>query len=169
MNHFELFGLDASVDLDVKQLENTHRLLSAEAHPDRLVGADAATRRAAVERSATLNDAIKVLRDPFRRALYILKLQGINLDEPGVPVLLPESFLEEIIERRERLEDAKESGTTAEIDRLAAEAAGHKRALFEEAQANLRAAKPKEAAVALARVRYYGRFLDEVEIIRGDE
>ena len=80
MTHFEIFNLPASVDLDVKALEAKHRELSLATHPDRLVNADARERRIAAEKSAALNEAIKVLRDPVRRAFYVLELKGVKLD-----------------------------------------------------------------------------------------
>jgi molecular chaperone HscB len=80
MTHFEIFGLPASVDLDVKALEQTLRTKLLEVHPDRLATADAATRRKAADLSASLNEAVKVLRDPVRRAFYVLKLRGVDLE-----------------------------------------------------------------------------------------
>lgn len=80
MTHFELFNLEPSVDLDVAALEAQHRKLALESHPDRVSSGDPHARRVAAERSAALNDAVKVLKDPVRRAFYVLELKGVKLD-----------------------------------------------------------------------------------------
>jgi molecular chaperone HscB len=165
MNHFELFGLTPAVDVDVKALEQRHRELSLAAHPDRLTHADPATRRKAAEDSATLNEAIKVLRDPVRRAVYLLKLAGVDVDsEKSAGALrLPMDFLEDILARRERLEGAKTRRDLPAALGLGDEA---RRALDESlarAQTALRTHDVPQATDALARLRYYARFLEEVD------
>lgn len=164
MTHFDLFSLPLSVDLDVAALEAKHRKLAMESHPDR-AGPDAHARRVAAERSAALNDAVKVLKDPARRALYVLELKGVKLDsdQAAAKVKMPMEFLEEIMEQREALEALKAS---RELDAAHAMAAGISQArtkTLELAQDALRRDDVPTATTALGRVRYYTRFLEEVE------
>jgi molecular chaperone HscB len=165
MNHFELFGLTPAVDVDVKALEQRHRDLSLEVHPDRLTQADAATRRRAAEASATLNDAIKTLRDPVRRAYYLLKLNGVDLESEGAADrhALPMAFLEDILERREALEVIKQRRDLDGATTLGKAVKGELDRALEKAQAALRAHDVKEAAAELGRLKYYSRFLEEVD------
>lgn len=165
MNHFEIFGIAPSVDVDVKALEQRHRELSLEVHPDRLAGADAHTRRLAAEKSAALNDAIKVLRDPARRAFYLLKLNGVDLEaeHAAAKVKLPMEFLEEIIERREALEAAKAEKNLDKAHAMAGDIRVQRDEQLEEAQDALRVKDLEAATVALGRLRYYSRFLEEVD------
>ncbi len=166
MTHFELFGLPASVDLDVKALEQQHRELSLSAHPDRLpADADARARRLAAERTAALNEGVKVLRDPARRAFYLLELKGVKLDteQAAAQLKMPLPFLEEIMERREALEALKGRRELDGARALAVEIQSHHAAALDEAQRALRADDVPTAAQALGRVRYYSRFLEEVD------
>ena len=165
MTHFEIFNLPASVDLDVKALEAKHRELSLATHPDRLVNADARERRIAAEKSAALNEAIKVLRDPVRRAFYVLELKGVKLDteDAAAKVKMPMEFLEEIMERREALEAVRGSKNLDGAQKMAAEIRSAKEKSLAEAQAALRGDDVATATVSLGRVRYYTRFLDEVD------
>jgi molecular chaperone HscB len=165
MNHFKLFGLAPSVDLDVKALEQQHRDRSMSVHPDRLTGADAATRRKAAEMSASLNEAVRVLRDPVRRAFYVLKLQGVDLDseQAAAKVQLPMEFLEEIMERREALEAVKQKKDLPRAQAMATEIRAARDASLAAAQGSLRTGDVPLATVALGRVRYYARFLEEVD------
>lgn len=165
MTHFELFNLAPSVDLDVKALEDLHRKLSLESHPDRLTGADAHTRRLAAEKSASLNEAIKVLKDPVRRAFYVLELKGVKLDteQAAAKLKMPLPFLEEIMERREALEAVKAQRSLEQAHAMAKDIRAHKDTALAQAQDALRKDDVPAATLALGRVRYYSRFLEEVD------
>jgi molecular chaperone HscB len=165
VTHFELFGLVPSVDVDVTALEARHRALSLELHPDRQ--ADPKARRLAVDKTASLNEAIKVLRDPIKRAFYLLKLKGVDLerDEAGEQRQMPIEFLEEVMERREALDDVRAKKDLAKAQAMAAEVEGLKDQALEAARKALTADAVKEATHQLGRVRYFTRFLEEVEAI----
>jgi len=165
VTHFELFGIAPSVDLDLPSLEAKHRSLSLALHPDRQ--ADPKARRLAVDQTATLNDAMKVLKDPVRRAFYLLKLKGVDLerDDAGEQRQMPIEFLEEVMDRREALESVREKKDVAKAQAMAAEVEGLKDKALAAAQAALKANSVKEATHQLGRVRYFTRFLEEVEAI----
>ncbi len=166
MTHFDLFNLPPSVDLDVKALEDLHRKLSLESHPDRLAsGADARARRLAAEKSASLNEAIKVLKDPVRRAFYVLELKGVKLDteQAAAKLKMPLEFLEEIMERREALEAAKAGRKLEAAQSMGKEIHAALTQSLSLAQDALRKDDVAKASLALGRVRYYARFLEEVD------
>ncbi len=160
MTHFDLFSLAPSVDLDVAALETQHRKLAMEWHPDR-AGSDAHARRLAAEKSAALNDAIKVLKDPVRRAFYVLELKGVKLDSEKVK--MPMDFLEEIMEQREALDAAKATRRLDVAHAMAVRIRDARDKTLEQAQVALRADDVPTATTALGRVRYYTRFLEEVD------
>lgn len=164
MTHFELFSLPLSVDLDVAALEALHRKLALEAHPDR-AGTDAHARRLAAERSAALNDAIKVLKDPVRRAFYVLELKGVKLDsdQAAEKVKMPMDFLEEIMEQREALEAVKATRKLEDAHTMAIGIREARSRTLALAQNALRRDDVPTATTALGRVRYYTRFLEEVD------
>ena len=166
--HFDIFGLKPSVDVDVKALEASYRKLSLELHPDRNPDA----RVQAAEKSASLNEAFKVLKDPVRRAFYLLRLNGVDLEREesgaqGRNLGLPMEFLEQILDQREALDEARQRKDPAAARRMGESIRQQMDRALTEAFAALRAA-PVMIATAkdqLARVRYYQRFLEEVEAI----
>ncbi|MHB1722435.1 MAG: Fe-S protein assembly co-chaperone HscB [Acidiferrobacter sp.] len=81
-----------------------HRELIATCHPDRYAQASSQERRIAVETSATLNDALKVLCDPLQRARYLLQIRGVQTNEETDVVMDP-AFLAEQLAWRERFEE----------------------------------------------------------------
>jgi len=165
VTYFELFGLGPSVDVDVPALEAKYRALSLELHPDRQ--ADPKARRLAVDKTATLNDGLKVLRDPVKRAFYLLKLKGVDLerDEAGEQRQMPIEFLEEVMDRREALDAVRAAKDLPRARAMAAEVEGLRAQALEQAQKALTADAVKEATHQLGRVRYFTRFLEEVEAI----
>jgi molecular chaperone HscB len=162
VTHFELFGLKPSVDVDVSALDAKYRELSLKHHPDR-----AQNRLEAVSVTAALNDAVKVLRDPVKRAFYVLKLSGVDLDREDGPAKqsMPVDFLEDILERREHLEVAKQKKDVPRARALAAEINAMSDVAFEAGKAALRDGRVPEATAAMAKVRYFQRFMEEVEAI----
>ena len=110
--YFELFQLEPCFDLDVEVLGQRFRTLQREFHPDRYAGKPASEQRVAAQLSADINAAFDALRDPVRRAGYLLERQGLDLAElERTPVA--GDFLIQQMQLRERLEDADPEGRDA--------------------------------------------------------
>src|SRR5256714_13109267 len=109
---FATLGFEPSFD-EPDGLDERFRALSRKMHPDRFVRATAQERRYSLEQTTRLNEAYKTLKDPVRRAEHLLQLRGIK----GDPKMSPE-FLEQTMEDREKLLEAKVSGQP--LDALAA-------------------------------------------------
>ncbi len=175
--HFDVFGLAPGYALDVAALEQRFRELSLKLHPDRYAKAEARERRLSLEHTTALNDAYKALKDPARRAFYLLKLRGVDLDreEQGATdeaqkrlTTPPMDFLEEVMELREALHHAK--ADEARVAAMKQDVQGRKERALTSAVAALEtppenATALQEAAQSLGRVRYYTRFLEEVDRI----
>lgn len=93
------------LDLDLRDLEQRFHAASRRLHPDRFARAPLAEQQAALDLSSVLNDAYRTLRDPLRRAEYVLKLSGLNIGEQGNKDV-PADLLEEVFELNMALEDA---------------------------------------------------------------
>jgi len=153
---FATLGFDPSFD-EPDGLDERFRALSRKLHPDRFARATAQERRYSLEQTTRLNEAYKTLKDPVRRAEHLLQLRGIK----GDPKMSPE-FLEQTMEDREKLLEAKVSGQP--LDALAAGVREKRDQTLREVR-NLveNGGDLSQAAELLARMRYYARYLDEVE------
>jgi molecular chaperone HscB len=107
-DHFERLGLPRRFDLDPAELERQYLARSREVHPDVHQLGGEAEQRASLEMSSALNEAYTTLRDPFRRAEYLLQLEG----GPSAAELkeMPAAFLEEMLAQRMEIEELKEGG-----------------------------------------------------------
>jgi molecular chaperone HscB len=157
---FALLGLAPGYDVDLPALERAFFERSKELHPDRVAGAPAAERVAALSRSRALNDAYQLLRKPVSRAEYLLARAGVTI---GDNERLDPAFLMEILELREELAEARARGDTARVEVLAAAMRDRRREALDALPALFAAgdlAKIKERLILL---RYVNRYLEECD------
>src|ERR1700761_4360571 len=107
-NYFEFFDLPQNLAIDLRDLEKRFYDLSRKYHPDVNARKGPAERAEAEEATAILNDAYRTLRDPIKRAMYLLKLEGFDIGEQGTKDVPPE-LLEEMFELNMALEELLES------------------------------------------------------------
>ena len=110
MNYFEVFGLPKVLNIDLQTLERKFHELSRKYHPDYFTTAAPEERQQALEVTATLNDAYRTLRHPVQRVEYLVNLEGFKPDGSKVP----RSFLMEVFEINEQIEEVKAGGATSE-------------------------------------------------------
>ena len=91
MDYFTLFGLPASYTLSLEQLAVRYQDLQRQYHPDKFASAPAAEQLAAVQHSATINQAWQTLRHPLTRAAA-LSLRVIDITKPQLIILLHVCF-----------------------------------------------------------------------------
>ncbi len=85
-DYFDVMGVPASYALDLAAAEARFRELSRRFHPDRFVKAETRARRASLQRSVQLNEAWRAIKDPVRRAEYLLRRAGYDIGgEQGPP------------------------------------------------------------------------------------
>lgn len=105
-NYFELFGLPVGYILDGDQLAERFRELQRVVHPDRYANASEQERRLSMQGATLINEAFQTLKDPIRRAHYLLSLHGIDTDVEK-ETTRDTAFLMEQLELREQLEAAR--------------------------------------------------------------
>lgn len=106
MNHFEMFELPATLDIDLNQLKARYLQLQQQYHPDKAVD-HSQDKTAALLQSSEINQAFKILSNVDSRAAYLLALvkQDFNLDQS----IADFEFLQSALEIREQLDEAKNS------------------------------------------------------------
>jgi molecular chaperone HscB len=172
MDPFATLGLPRRYEIDLERLEANYRELQRALHPDRHAGASASQRRMSMLKAVEVNDAYRALKDELRRADALLALyDGSSGEKKEHPPEDPE-FLMEMLELREALSEAKESNHAARVRELHAQVQGmdHKahQALaltfgtFSEAPT---AAELDAVRRLIGRLKYYRRFLDEVNAL----
>ncbi len=103
---FELFGLPRRLSIDRKDLEQRFYALSRRLHPDLFSRKSGREQQYSTDASALLNDGYRILRDPVRRAEYVLKESGLPASEQGTKNV-PADLLEEVFELNMALEEIR--------------------------------------------------------------
>ncbi|MBX3197631.1 MAG: Fe-S protein assembly co-chaperone HscB [Labilithrix sp.] len=169
MDPFATLGAPRRFDLDLSALEKTHRELSRALHPDKFSQASASERRAALEKAANVNEAWRVLRDPIRRAEALFRAEGLAVGETHEPKASP-AFLMDVMEEREALADARAARDLARVKALGGGIAARAKAVESKLTNGFAAGSPPKDELArllplLGELRFYRRFIDEVEAI----
>jgi len=127
--YFDIFSLPQHLNIDLVALEKSFYAFSRKLHPDRFAGRSAAEQEAALAESSRLNDAYRTLKDPIVRTEYLLKLEGIELEEQSRAAtdaaraagtskkqVVPEDLLEEAFELNMQLEEMRAAKKMGEDD-----------------------------------------------------
>ncbi|HMJ60541.1 MAG TPA: Fe-S protein assembly co-chaperone HscB [Bryobacteraceae bacterium] len=120
-NFFAFFGLEPKLRLDMESLQKRFYELSRNWHPDRFTRKSAEEQSEALEATAILNDGYRTLRDPVKRAEYLLTEEGFPIGEQRSKDVPPE-LLEEVFELNMMLEELKSGDEEARAQLQAAKA-----------------------------------------------
>jgi molecular chaperone HscB len=105
-NFFDFFGFDRKLKVDNAALQKRFYELSQQWHPDRFTRKDAEEQAEALEATSVLNDGYRTLRDPVKRAEYLLTEEGFPIAEQRSKDVPPE-LLEEVFELNMALEEMR--------------------------------------------------------------
>ena len=111
-NFFDFFGIGPKLTVDKEDLQKRFYDLSRQWHPDRFSRKSAEEQAQALEATAILNDGYRTLRDPVKRAEYLLKEEGFPIGEQRSKDV-PAELLEEVFELNMMLEELKSGDESA--------------------------------------------------------
>ncbi|KAF0913747.1 hypothetical protein E2562_024621 [Oryza meyeriana var. granulata] len=113
VDYFQIFGLEREYNIKDNNLEGKYKDWQKKLHPDLVHSKSEKERAFAAEQSALVIDAYRTLRKPLLRALYLLQLEGIHIDEEKT-ITDPE-LLMEMMEIREAVNEASDPQTVEKI------------------------------------------------------
>jgi len=145
VDYFTFFGFPRKLNLDTAELEKEFYALSRRLHPDVFGQSDDRERTWSLEQSSMLNDAYRTLKDPIKRTEYLLRLEGIELEEQSKQAtekaratgelkkqVVPPDLLEEVFELNLHLEELRAQKQMGEDDPALLEEIGKAKLSLEE-------------------------------------
>jgi molecular chaperone HscB len=145
VDYFTFFGFPRKLNLDSAALEKEFYALSRKLHPDLFGQASDQERAWSLEQSSLLNDAYRALKDPIKRTEYLLRLEGIELEEQSKQAtekaraagelkkqVIPPDLLEEMFELNLQLEELRAQKKMGEDDPALLEEIGNAKLSLEE-------------------------------------
>ena len=118
-DYFTCFGLPRLLTIDAQALETKFYELSRAFHPDFFQRKTDAEQAISLDNSALLNTAYRTLKDPIRRAEYLVQLQAGSVKD--IRTSPPADLFEEILELQEELDEFRTASSDDQIserDRL---------------------------------------------------
>src|SRR5450432_3216295 len=144
VDYFTFFGFPRKLNLDTALLEKEFYALSRRLHPDVFGQADDRERSWSLEQSSMLNDAYRTLKDPIKRTEYLLRLEGVELEEQSKAAtekarasgelkkqVVPADLLEEVFELNMQLEELRMQKKMGEDDPALVEEVGKQKVALE--------------------------------------
>jgi molecular chaperone HscB len=145
VDYFTFFGFPKKLNLDTAALEREFYALSRRLHPDMYAQAENQERAWGLEQSSLLNDAYRTLKDPIKRTQYLLRLEGVELEEQSKQAtekaraagelkkqVVPPDLLEEVFELNMHLEELGAQKKLGEDDPALLEEIGKAKLSLEE-------------------------------------
>jgi len=145
---FALLGLKKQYDLDRESLEKAYFAAQKKTHPDRFVNSSSEEKAEASKHSADINCAYLILKDPLKRAEFLLKETNRELFSHD-PL-----FLEELMQWKEQIaakEDIRDDLLRTQKN------------LFNTLETSFKQNEYEEAEKALYQLTYVHKFLKEIE------
>jgi molecular chaperone HscB len=129
VDYFAFFGLPYKLNVDTAKLEREFYGLSRHLHPDINAVSSNQEQEWSLEKSSQLNDAYRTLKDPITRTTYLLRLQGVQMEEQSQSAteearrtgqtkkqVVPPDLLEQVFELNMQLEEMRMNKKMGEDD-----------------------------------------------------
>jgi len=159
-NYFELFNICEQYDIDVRQLTLNFRNLQNRLHPDKFSNKSKEEKILSESFSSLLNKAYTTLVNPLLRGLYMLNVNGLNIEEGSVT--MDPSFLGEIMEWNEQVEEAN---TKESLENLKQNIDVILINLYKEISKAFNDNNLNEAKTLLSKAKYYSTLLEKIKEI----
>ena len=162
-NPFALFDLPVAFQVDSALLNERYLALQKSLHPDNFSAASAQEQRLAIQKSAEINDALRILKDPITRADSIIAINTGETENPEEKSNNDIDFLMQQMEWRETLENIENRQDTDELTAFAKEINKIRHAILSELSTTLDAQQWDIARAITDKLRFIKKLQAEIE------
>ncbi|MDD0823081.1 Fe-S protein assembly co-chaperone HscB [Mannheimia sp. AT1] len=162
-NPFTLFDLPVQFQIDNAQLSERYLALQKQLHPDNFAHTSNAEQLAAVQKSADVNEALNILKDPILRAEAIIEIhtgESKNLEEKSMRDV---EFLMQQLEWHEKLETIEHRQDETELTAFLKQIKTEQKAVLEQLESQLNEQKWQQANALTDRLRYFKKLIIQIE------
>ncbi len=163
LDRFRRLGIEPDFDLDLDLIEKRYLGFQRAIHPDRFASKPAKERALAEAQAVALNEAYETLKDPLRRAAYLLSLKGIDASVSKDETVRDPELLMEAMEAREALMEAT---SIAKVEKLQAKAGADAIAILSDLSKAFASDDLAAANRLTTRLKYLRKYLEETRTRR---
>lgn len=163
-NPFAIFDLPVAFYIDQEQLNIRYLALQKSLHPDNFVHRSVQEQRLAMQKSAEINDALQVLKDPIARADSIIAL---HLGEQNITEKTSQDmvFLMQQMQWREQLEDIEHQQDNENLSKFRDDIELQRQSILKQLADTLAMQDWQQAQILTDRLRFIRKLLLEIERI----
>ena len=162
-NPFALFDLPVVFQVDSALLNERYLALQKSLHPDNFSAASAQEQRLAIQKSAEINDALRILKDPITRADSIIAINTGETENPEEKSNKDIDFLMQQMEWRETLENIENRKDTDELTAFTQEINQIRHAILSKLSTALDARQWDIARAITDKLRFIKKLQAEIE------
>lgn len=162
-NPFALFDLPVAFQVDSALLNERYLALQKSLHPDNFSAASAQEQRLAIQKSAEINDALRILKDPITRADSIIAINTGETENPEEKSNNDIDFLMQQMEWRETLENIEKRKDTDELTAFTQEINQIRHAILSKLSTALDAQQWDIARAIIDKLRFIKKLQAEIE------
>lgn len=159
---FGLFGLPCRQEIDADRLDELYREIQARVHPDKHAHQSDSDKRLAMQWATHVNEAYQTLKDPLKRARYLLELAGHDV-RLETNTAMPVEFLVAQMELREAVAAARAAGDIDALDGQHRQLRKTIRAAHAALQAALDANEYERAGALVRQLMFQEKLLHEID------
>jgi molecular chaperone HscB len=160
-NHFLRLGLETSFDIDIDWLDQHYFNMQRNLHPDRFATSSAQEKSLSQQQATTINDAYETLKEPLRRADYMVDLLSADLLPDGCNLVNDQALLMETMELREALQECE---TMEQVNALSARAQNEIKGCIDKLSKLFKDNDIEGACRLKTRLRYLRKLAEETRI-----
>ncbi|XP_026178471.1 iron-sulfur cluster co-chaperone protein HscB [Mastacembelus armatus] len=158
-SYFKIMDCDYTFTLDIQKLQKRYLQLQRSLHPDNFSQKSMKEQEYSESQSALVNKAYKTLLKPLSRGVYMLKLQGMHIED-GTESGTESEFLIKLMEINEALHEAQ---TPEEANQIGQDTKGKLTDLTEQIDTALRQGELHAAKALLVQMKYYANVEEKVK------
>ncbi|WP_273383636.1 Fe-S protein assembly co-chaperone HscB [Actinobacillus porcinus] len=161
-NPFTLFDLPVDFQLNNDLLSSRYLSLQKSLHPDNFAHCSPQEQRLAMQKSAEINDALQVLKDPISRADAIIAIHTGEQKDLEQTRHHDMAFLMQQMEWRERLEEIEQTQDLTQLMDFSAEVETTEREFLTEISTALSAQNWQDASQLVDNLRFIRKLTENI-------
>ncbi|QGM80437.1 Fe-S protein assembly co-chaperone HscB [Otariodibacter oris] len=163
LNPFSLFELPVQFSVDTTLLSERYLSLQKSLHPDNFVAHSAQEQRLAMQKSAEINDALQVLKNPILRAEAIIQYYTNAEQDVEQKSTNDVTFLMQQMEWREKLEEIEAEKNEDELSAFTSEIENIQQSILMQLEKELNEQQWAQASLTTDKLRFIKKLMVEIE------
>mmetsp|Transcript_2256 Transcript_2256/g.2552 ORF Transcript_2256/g.2552 Transcript_2256/m.2552 type:complete len:210 (+) Transcript_2256:100-729(+) len=107
IDYFKIMGIEQTFGISIDTLKTEYKKLMNKHHPDRHTLKPLSEQETAAEEASLVTRGYEVLKDDYERALHLLELSGVPMEDNVSGDIVGQEVLMNVMELREEVDDAK--------------------------------------------------------------